>query len=145
MCKLQKSNQEQRKTLNSLAYTYLFDPDMVHGRSGKILVWEIRVSISRVMRRSKVCPRRWVGLLTCCFRSAEKKKVRKFWGVCVWIVLDVKVEITTKNELTGCKQSTPLRTLRILRKTFPLQSHFSWAVEADKLSQDENLVTRGDG
>ena len=29
MCKLQKSNQEQRKTLNSLAYIYLFDPDMV--------------------------------------------------------------------------------------------------------------------
>ena len=29
MCKLQKSNQEQRKTLNSLAYLYLFDPDIV--------------------------------------------------------------------------------------------------------------------
>ena len=29
MCKLQKSNQEQRKTLNSLPYMYLFDPDMV--------------------------------------------------------------------------------------------------------------------
>ena len=29
MCKLQKSNQEQRKTLNSQAYIYLFDPDMV--------------------------------------------------------------------------------------------------------------------
>ena len=29
MCKLQKCNQEQRKTLNSLAYIYLFDPDTV--------------------------------------------------------------------------------------------------------------------
>ena len=29
MRKLQKCNQEQRKTLNSLAYVYLFDPDTV--------------------------------------------------------------------------------------------------------------------
>ena len=29
MCKLQKCNQEQRKTLNSLAYIYLFEPDTV--------------------------------------------------------------------------------------------------------------------
>ena len=29
MCKQQKSNQEQHKTLNSLAYIYLFDPDTV--------------------------------------------------------------------------------------------------------------------
>ena len=29
MCKLQKSNQEQCKTLNSLAHIYLFDPDTV--------------------------------------------------------------------------------------------------------------------
>ena len=42
-----------------------------------------------------------VGQLTCCFRSAEKRS----WNclACVCIVIDVKVEITTKKKLTGCR------------------------------------------
>lgn len=55
----------------SMTHTTTWWPER---RSGKILVLEIRVSISQVMRRSKICPRRWVGPLTCCFRSAEKRK-----------------------------------------------------------------------
>ena len=48
---------------------------------------------------SKVCSR-WARIEDDI--SAEKKKVRELFGVCIWVNIDVKVEIAKKKELTEC-------------------------------------------